>query len=561
MSKAKSTRTEGQGASAQANIASCLGPVIKERPDQAAIIFPLKKGYASWTYKQLGQTIDSYAQVLQEGGVEAGQRVLLGLKNGPDLIACVFALFKLGAVPVLLDPGMGRENLLRCIEHVEPQAFIGMRALHLYRLFHRAPFKSVLHNFTATEWFPGCINISKEAASHQGSVPVAAVRPTDMAAILFTSGSTGKAKGVVYQHRIFQEQIKYLRDLFHFKPGELDLPGYPLFGLFDLALGMTVVLPRLDPSKPAACDPALLVGSIEEFDITNGQGSPAIWRKVAQYCQDEELSLEPIERVITFGAPVGLDLLENLRSVLGEGGEVYTPYGATESLPVALVSGSFVLDHAAKRTIEGAGTCVGKPVPGMEVRIIKITDQPIEKFSEDLVLPDGEVGEIVAYGSVVTQEYYREEEANRLAKIADERGGKWHRMGDTGYFDNNRDLWFCGRKDHRVETPKGTIFPVMVEGMANNHPRVFRSALVGVGERGQQQPVLIVETKPGSLPEDEKGQEQLKRQILGRYDENELYKQIEEVLFLESFPVDPRHNVKIDRQELARWATEELQRK
>jgi acyl-CoA synthetase (AMP-forming)/AMP-acid ligase II len=194
----------------------------------------------------------------------------------------------------------------------------------------------------------------------------------------------------------------------------------------------------------------------------------------------------------------------------------------------------------------------------MEVKIIKITDEPIEKFDEDLVLPDGEVGEIIVHGPVVTQEYYQEDEANKLAKIDDGHGRVWHRMGDTGYFDKDHNLWFCGRKAHRVETEKGTLFPVMVEGMANNHPRIQRSALVGIGEKGHQKPVLIVQPKSGSFPEEDKKKDQLSRQILARYDEHELYSQIKDVLYRESFPVDPRHNVKIHREELAVWAAEEL---
>ncbi len=558
MSKTHTEVAKDANVSAAANISSYLPRMAKERPNQAAIMFPVKKEYQSWTYEQLNKAVDAYAHVMKAAGVSKGQKALVFLTCGPDLIATVFALFKMGVLPVMLDPGMGKDNVRRCIEHVQPDVFIGIRLAHLMRWLYRKSFASVKFNFTANEWFPGCIELAKEAPKYTEPFPVTPVGEHETAAILFTSGSTGKAKGVVYTHSIFQNQVKYLKELFNFKPGELDMPGYPLFALFDIALGMTSVIPRLDPSKPAACDPALLVETMEEYNVTTCQGSPAIWRKVYNYCKDESIKLDTLKRLITFGAPIPTELLQGMFSIMAEDAEIYTPYGATESLPVAIIPGSYLVDHAAERTIEGAGTCVGKPIKGMDVKIIKITDEPITDFDESLVLPDGEVGEIAVHGPVVTQEYYREDEANALSKMNDGQGRKWHRMGDTGYFDKDHNLWFCGRKAHRVETEKGILFPVMVEGMANNHPRVFRSALVGVGPKGKQTPVLIVEPKPGSFPEEDKQKDLLSRQILARYDENKLYSQIKDVLFYDSFPVDPRHNVKIHREELAIWAAEEL---
>lgn len=549
--------------SAEANIASHLPKMAGVCKDQDAVLYPLKKEYESWSYEELNKKCDAYAHVLQNAGAEPGQKALLFLTPGPDLIACVFALFKMGVIPVLLDPGMGRERLKGCIKHVAPDIFIGIRKAHMLRWINKSVFASVKLNFTADEWFPGCIQIVKEAVKYNEPFPVKEVMPDDTAAILFTSGSTGKAKGVVYKHSMFQAQVKYLKELFNFEVGELDMPGYPLFALFDIALGMTSVIPRLDPSKPASCDPALLVQTMEEFGVTTCQGSPVIWRRVTDYCKDEEdANLDTLKRVITFGAPIPFALLDDMFGILPEDAEIFTPYGATESLPVAIIPGSEILDKTAKLTAEeGAGVCVGKPIKGMDVKIIKITDEPIEKFDASLVLEDGEVGEIAVHGPVVTQEYYEEPEANANSKMDDGKGSKWHRMGDTGYFDAHHNLWFCGRKAHRVETEFGTMFPVKVEGMANNHPKVLRSALVGVGERGRQTPVLVVEPKDGCYPEDEKQEELFSRQILGRYSEHELYSHIKKVLFRLDFPVDPRHNVKIDREELAVWAEEELKYK
>jgi len=201
---------------------------------------------------------------------------------------------------------------------------------------------------------------------------------------------------------------------------------------------------------------------------------------------------------------------------------------------------------------------VGLPAPGIELRILRLSDQPIPTWDEDLLLPPGEVGEVVVRGDVVTREYAGLPEETQAAKISGTDGSVWHRMGDLGYLDEQGRLWFCGRKAHRVQTAQGTLFPVQAEGMANNHPSVFRSALVGVGVPGEQEPVLVVELEPGHNPKELEHEERLIREILARYSEHETFRAIRRALFHPGFPVDPRHNAKIHREELAVWAAEQL---
>lgn len=547
-----------QESTAENNIASHLPKMAESQPDTTAILFWTGKDYESWSYERLKKTVDSYAWVLKNAGVKPGDKALLMLTAGPELIATAFALFTMGVQPVLLDPGMGKDKMLGCIRHVKPDVFIGIRLAQAARWFYSHSFKSVRLSFTATQWFPGTIALAKEAVKYSEPYPMYAVAPHDTAAILFTSGSTGPAKGVVYEHSIFQAQVSALKALFKFKPGEIDMPGYPLFGLFDVALGMTSLIPRLDPSKPAACDAGVLIDTINKFDVTTSQGSPAIWARVATMCKEEGCELPSLRRIITFGCPIPVDLLKLMKSVLPEKAEVYTPYGATESLPVALISGSEILEKTAELTEAGAGTCVGMPVSHMQVKIVKITDEPIKAMDDSVILKQGEIGEIAVHGTVVTQEYIDEPEANALAKIPGEDGRCWHRMGDTGYFDEHGRLWFCGRKAHRIETEHGTIFPVQAEGMANNHPNVVRTALVGVGAPGHQTPVLIVEPKDAAMPEDEKKETLFATQMTARYVDHPLFSCIQTVLFKKGFPVDTRHNVKIHREELAEWAKTQL---
>lgn len=540
----------------EANIAIHLPRMAAQQPDVPAIVFPGRK-HGIWDYATLNSTADGYALALQQAGVKPGDKALIMLPSSPELIATAFALFKMGVLPVMLDPGMGMENMMRCVRHVQPSIFIGIAKAQMMRILYRKSFTSVKKSFTASDWFPSAPALSKLAQKYKGQTfEVHPVKPHDTAAILFTSGSTGPAKGVVYQHSMFQAQVRALSQLFDFEPGEIDVPGYPLFALFDVALGMTSVIPHIDPSKPAACNPALVVDTIKKYNASTCQGSPTIWGKVGNYCKECNITLPSLKRVITFGAPVSIQLLKTWKNILSPEADVYTPYGATECLPIALMRGSEVLQETAELTTEGAGTCVGRLAPCTEAKIIKISDEPIAKLDDDLFVPNGTVGEIIVHGDVVTQEYYEEPEANALSKIPGADGRFWHRVGDVGYFDDQERLWFCGRKNHRVETAQGTIFPVQAEGMANAHPAVLRSAVVGVGKPGQQEPILLVEAK--EIPEDDKKEALLVRQILARYDDHEKFGNIRQLLFHPGFPVDPRHNAKIHREELAVWAAKEL---
>jgi acyl-CoA synthetase (AMP-forming)/AMP-acid ligase II len=448
--------------------------------------------------------------------------------------------------------------MLRCVRHIQPDLYLGIPPAQAMRWLFPRSFRSVRRSFTLQGWFPGAPTLEKLAEGISEHFPLVEVPPEETAAILFTSGSTGPAKGVVYQHGMFQAQVRALKALFDFQPGEIDMPGYPLFALFDTALAMTSVIPELNPSRPASCDPARLVEAMLRFQVTTCQGSPAIWNRVGRHCLEHGVVFENLRRVITFGAPISGDLVDIWREILPEQGDVFTPYGATEALPVAFISGREILEETAERATEGAGTCVGRPAPGIELRTLRLSDEPITTWDDDLVLPPGEVGEVVVRGEVVTREYAGLPDETSAAKIPGADGSVWHRMGDLGYLDEQGRLWFCGRKAHRVQTGQGNLFPVQAEGMANNHPSVFRSALVGVGAPGQQEPVLVVELEPGHLPKELEHEERLIREILARYDEHETFRAIRRVLFHPGFPVDPRHNAKIHREELAVWAAEQL---
>jgi acyl-CoA synthetase (AMP-forming)/AMP-acid ligase II len=245
--------------------------------------------------------------------------------------------------------------------------------------------------------------------------------------------------------------------------------------------------------------------------------------------------------------------------LLPDGVQVFTPYGATESLPVANIGSREILAETRPLTEQGKGVCVGRPVAGMRVSVIPISDEPIAEWDESRCLPPGTVGEFVVRGPVVTREYFGRPEATRNAKIVDRATGDvLHRMGDVGYLDEQGRLWFCGRKSHRVVTPDGTLFTDMVEPIFNTELGVFRTALVGVRRGNVTHPVLCVEVT-GDAPRDRDfGWVELEVRLAFRAREFEHTRTITTFLVHPGFPVDVRHNSKIFREKLAVWADRTL---
>jgi len=496
--------------------------------------------YLDLTFARLNREADTWAHRLSSKGIARGTRVLMLVPPGLPLIAVCFALFKIGAVPVVVDPGMGLRAFLRCVARTKPTAVVAIpRGIWVSRLF-RGTFASV-RTRVAVE--------AKTAIARESVVafPVAATRSDELAAILFTSGSTGAPKGVCYEHGMFEAQVDAIRDAYTITAGEVDLPMLPVFALFNPALGMTTVVPEINPSRPATVDPAAIVRAITQCGVTTSFGSPVLWRKVVDHCLAQKLTLPTLRRVLSAGAPVPPALMADFQRIAPQA-TMHSPYGATEALPVTTISDREVLDYAAPLTARGHGTCVGRPVPGVEVRIVRLTDEPIATWRDDLALPPGEIGEIVVAGPQVTRTYDQLPDATALAKIEtppSENGNSiFHRMGDCGYFDAEGRLWFCGRKAERVRSADGDRFTDRCEPVFNQHPAVARCAMIGLGQPGSQEPAIVVETRPGAVVTVTELRE------LGRACATT--SNITAFFFHRRLPVDVRHNAKIHRLALAR---------
>ena len=534
------------------NIAASLPRLAREQPDRVAMRCPDSAGRYTreLTYAQLDARSDAIAAGLGAYGIGRGSRTVVMVRPTPEFFLLMFALFKAGAVPVLVDPGIDRRALRQCLDEAEPEAFIGIPLAQFARrvLGWAKSAKKIVT--VGPRWAWGGTTLAKIEARGSGAGPqLADTAPDDVAGILFTSGSTGVPKGVVYRHRHFVAQIELLRNAFGMQPGGVDLPTFPPFALFDPALGLTSVIPDMDPTRPASADPDKLHAAIARFGVTQLFGSPALMKVLA----DHGAPLPTVQRVTSAGAPVPPDTVAKIRTLLPDGAQFWTPYGATECLPVAVIEGR-ELESTRAATEAGAGTCVGRAVPPNEVRIIRIVDAPIADWNDVDEVPDGEVGEITVAGPTATDTYFRRDAATRIAKIREALpdGGEHivHRMGDVGWFDGEGRLWFCGRKTQRVETADGPLYTEQVEPVFNTHPQVRRTALVGVGEPGRQTPVLCYELQPG-VGTDRARMEAELRAIGARHPHTA---RIATFLPHPGFPVDIRHNAKIGRETLALWA-------
>lgn len=548
------------------NIADRLSTTAAAAPNQRAVVFPEGRdaagrvSYTQLTFAQLDAEANQIARGLISMGVKPGQRLAMFVPPSLESIALTFGIFRSGAVCTLIDPGMGKANVFGCLDQCDPEGFIAVPIVQLirrlkFRRYPRAKFNVVIG---PKKKRLGCTAYSELLVAGQDeSIQIPRTKPTDPAAIIFTSGSTGPPKGVLYEHAMFDAQVDLIKDRFGVEPGEVDLPGFPLFALFNIAMQVTTVIPDMDPTKPALVDPVKILEAINNQNVTQAFGSPALWNTVGRYCEKHDIKLPTLKRILSAGAPVPNHVLQRMTAALPDSADVFTPYGATECLPVAAIGGRQVLKETAQLTAIGAGTCVGTVFDGMQVKIIDINFDPIADINDAKECVRGEIGEIIVQGPVATREYFQRPDGTALAKIKDG-DSFWHRMGDTGYFDEEGKLWFCGRKAHIVFTESERLFSVCCEAIFNCHSKIYRCALTGVGQRGSQRPVIVAEPESGSFPETAQAEQQLRVELLQLAAASSLTESIDQIVFHRSLPVDTRHNVKINREALSVWAAEKI---
>jgi olefin beta-lactone synthetase len=520
--------------------------------------------YATITFAELDDDATRLARGLVDWGVQPGMRLVLLVRPGIEFVTLVFALLRAAAVTVLVDPGPGRRNLVRCLAEVKPDGFVAVPAAHAVRTLLPHKFADAKWNVTVgRRWFWGGLTFDqlRERGERAANVGLPTTHADDPAAIIFTSGSTGPAKGVIYTQRMFDTQVTEIQSAYGIEPGGVDLACFPLFALFNSAMGVTTVLPDMDFSRPAAADPKKLLAAANDWQVTQAFASPAVWRVVSEYGAQTGERIESLRQVFSCGAPVTADVLRATLACVAADARMHTPYGATECLPVATIDAQEVLGETAARTEEGAGVCVGRKFDSIKWRVIRISDEPIATIDQGEELPVGEIGELVVSGPQASPRYVTRTECNEEAKMSvssdhsairnpQSSFGPWHRMGDVGWLDERGRFWYCGRKSQRVETEHGPLFTECVEAVFNRHPDVAKTALVGLGARGKQIPCIFFEVNP----EVRRSEAEIAAELadLGRgFDHT---RAIEYFVRYRRIPVDLRHNAKICREDLADWA-------
>jgi olefin beta-lactone synthetase len=532
------------------NITDYLFDFARSNPNKPALLNPKRA-----TFGELCLLTEKYASGLQENGITRGMKTIVLVKPGLDFFAVGFALLRIGAVPVMIDPGMGIKAMVSALMKANAKAFVGTPRAHLLRVFYPTLFKSVVVAVsTGRTLFWKTSRLKDFRKKKRITCEVFKADPNDEVAVFFTSGSTGPAKGVVYKNYMLEAQIRFMRDHFHFSPEDTDLCTFPLIGLLIICHGLSVVLADMDMTKPIKLNPRKLFKNINHFSCSSMFCSPMVLQKLAIYGNENNLKLGTLKKVFTAGAPVSPSLLRNFKNLLFSDSVIHTPFGSTEALSVTDIVDSELFSVYGESPHYFKGICVGRPLNGIGLKIIKITDGPIENMEGAEKLGVGSVGEIIVYGPNVTQGYLANEPADKRSKIKDpDQPYLWHRTGDLGKLDENGRVWYYGRKSQRVEAGNETLFTIPCEAVFNFHSGVSRSALVGVQINGRKTPVICIELEKGV-----KKSERLTRELQYLAKGNEKTRQISILLYHKKFPVDPRHNAKIFREKLAVWAQNQL---
>lgn len=565
--RARARASEPGGADVRASASDALPALLaglvtaaQDSPRRAALVMADGRRL---TFAGLLDRVNRVAAGLAAHGIVQHTRTVLLTPPGPDFLVAAFALLARGAVPVLIDPGIGVRRVGPALREVGPTAFVGSGRAHVARrLLRWAPDadRTVVTDAgrgASPAGGRGAVTLDElerragDDVDHDGWTP----QPDGgEAALLFTSGSTGAPKAVIHRHPHLAATMQVLRSMYDLRPGEVTVATFPPFALFGPALGQTTVLPDMDFTRPAAADPAHLRTLIAVHGADVLFASPALLASLARHARP----LHPLRLVLSAGAPVPAHVVTAVTALLPDDAALSTPYGMTEVLPVCVIGGGELLASGALHD-PPRGVCVGRPAPGTEVMVVDVHDGPLPSVAVRDAVPDGTVGELVVRGPQVTQAYAARPAATARAKTA--WGGRTaHRSGDLAWRDAQGRLWFCGRTVHRIHTAAGPVDPLPVEQLVLDHPGVARAAVVGVAHAGDVQPVLVVQplgtaAHPRWRPGTAAARAQLVAQLRARLDAHPHGAAVERVLLRRHVPVDARHNAKIGYEQVARWAT------
>jgi acyl-CoA synthetase (AMP-forming)/AMP-acid ligase II len=556
--------------------------VAASQPNKPAFIYfsERAKKWGVFTYQQFADSTNRFLLGLQACSLTPNMSAAVMTPPSIEFFPFACALLKFGIIPIILDPAVGLKKVGEILHESQPDIFVGNGLTHTLRVLFGWGKGTVKHNLSIAR-------VESRKLKVEVQLPITFHSPlsTPPAAIIYTSGSTGLPKGVIYTQSNLAAQLELLKNTFQISPDEIDLPAFPLYALIDVLLGVTSVIPDVTFPVPAKTDAAKVIQAIQRFNVTSMFASPVVLNLLSSFAENNHSSSQPIilsslKRIITAGAPAAIPLQQKFRTLLEDHTALFGIYGATETLPIAKIESREIFSLKEK-TEHGAGVCLGKPIDGVTVRIIGISESAIPEWQDSLTVESTVVGEITVQSAATTRGYLNRPESNRISKISrhcevgalpneaisglDHKiaSGKEqdrprtdekdiiHRMGEVGYFDEEGRLWYCGRKSHRVVTKDGVMFTEQIENIFNAHPQVNRTALVGVN----REPVLWVELKKDT----KENKDKIKQGLIDLAKQHPQASKIKAFLFMKKFPTDVRHNSKIIREQLAKQAARALQ--
>jgi acyl-CoA synthetase (AMP-forming)/AMP-acid ligase II len=542
------------------NISLLVSASAKKFGNKAALVTSIwdqvahKNNYTELSYQDFEQYIDQLSHAFVAAGISNNDRVLLMVPPGRNMISSVFALLRMGAIVVMVDGGIEIEKMLGCIKTAQPTALVGVQGIIQLSVQFPDSFANVRTMLTLGEVEPQVIaacngNIQPLANFITDHQPFTPVNKTELqlSIILFTSGSTGSPKGVEYTPRMIQAQLAAMRQTWQLSSDDIDMPVFPAFTIGSIGIGMTVVVPNMDAVNPAQADPERIIQALVDYKISYSFGAPAFWLAILQYCKQQQQVLPQLRVLLVGGAPVPDELILGFSEVLING-QVQVTLGATEASAVVSISQNELVVNTLELTRQGNGVCVGRAVAGSKIATIAINDQPIEKWSDADTLAAGVIGELVVTGDNVSHHYYNNQTANKHGKIPTAEGDLYHRMGDAGYIDRQGRFWFCGRVAQLCYSQGQYWYPSKIEAVLDSLAGVRRTALVTIEVKQQHQLVVCIEL--------------MQAEDHHSIDQQQLFKRLTELNYpvkyiiesKEGFPVDIRHNSKINRPALSQWA-------
>ena len=538
---------------------------LEQRSQDDSLAFHDAATGESVSFAQLETRVMRCARRLWSRGVRPGDRVGVLVPPGVDLVTVVYACWRIGAVTVIADRGLGLTGLGAALRSARVTTLVGIgRALRVARLARWAPGALIVE--------VGALTTATDPDHSHSDIDIPEPPRDAEAAVLFTSGATGPAKGVRYTHGQLEAQCEALMSLYRITPEDRLVAAFAPFSLYGPAMGIASALPRVDVTAPATLTATALDSVCDTVDATLVFASPAALTNVVATASGHRLeALSRVRRVMSAGAPIPVPLLEQVSALVPDA-SLHTPYGMTEVLPVADVD----LDEL-RAVGAGHGVCVGRPVPRTEVMIAEPGHGPL------VPCDPGVTGEVVVSApwcsagyDVLADTQARARPRIRSGSSPDEGAWPatdvvWHRSGDLGHLDESGRLWIEGRVAHGIETAQGLVTPVPLELAAEVVPGVARAAAVGVGPRGVHQIVIVVETasrhrlatvrrsrRAPARPRVRLASMEMSTAVREAVSRRHPEMRVAAVLEVDRLPVDVRHNAKIDRSALAAAADRHL---